>query len=90
MDGTRDLISRAKAGDPVAYEGLIGRVSIRLLLHIRRLGGQRLGADFDAEDVLQTVLARASRSGYLIDEAEILYWGKCPRCRAKAARPTRT
>lgn len=59
MDGTSDLVSRAKAGDPVAYEGLIGRVSFRLLLHIRCLGGQRLRADFDAEDVLQTVLARA-------------------------------
>jgi RNA polymerase sigma factor (sigma-70 family) len=59
MDGTPDLLGRAKAGDPVAYEGLIGRISVRLLLHIRRLGGRRLQADFDAEDVLQTVLARA-------------------------------
>jgi RNA polymerase sigma-70 factor, ECF subfamily len=59
MQDSPDLIGLAVAGNPAAYEELIGRVSVRLLLHIRRLGGQRLKADCDAEDILQTVLARA-------------------------------
>jgi Fur family ferric uptake transcriptional regulator len=26
-------------------------------------------------------LTAAQDSGYLIDEAEVIYWGTCPRCR---------
>ncbi len=33
-------------------------------------------------------LTEAAKSGFLIDEAEVLYWGKCPTCRqATAAAP---
>jgi Fe2+ or Zn2+ uptake regulation protein len=29
-------------------------------------------------------------AGYEIDEAEVVYWGRCPRCRRSARRTTRT
>jgi Fur family transcriptional regulator, stress-responsive regulator len=28
--------------------------------------------------------------GYEIDEAEVAYWGRCPDCRAKAGKPSRS
>lgn len=31
-------------------------------------------------------LTAADSSGYLIDEAEVIYWGTCPACRAAKRR----
>lgn len=31
-------------------------------------------------------LTAAAGTGFEIDEAEVVYWGTCPRCKAKAAR----
>ena len=35
-----------------------------------------------------TLSTAAADSGYEIEEAEIVFWGTCPRCRAAAARAT--
>ncbi|HMS17510.1 MAG TPA: Fur family transcriptional regulator [Planctomycetota bacterium] len=41
-------------------------------------------ADVDEAPGQKPVLNVAVQSGYLIDRAEILYWGVCPRCRSSA------
>jgi len=41
-------------------------------------------ADVDEAPGQKPVLNVADQSGYLIDRAEILYWGVCPRCRSSA------
>jgi Fur family ferric uptake transcriptional regulator len=33
-------------------------------------------------------LSPATDAGYLVDEADVTYWGHCPRCRAVSAGPT--
>ncbi len=33
-------------------------------------------------------LTAADDSGFEIDEAEVIYWGRCPECLAAASAPT--
>jgi Fur family ferric uptake transcriptional regulator len=32
-------------------------------------------------------MAPADPRGFLIDEAELIFWGLCPDCRARASEP---
>lgn len=45
-------------GDSAALTGLLHEFTPRLLLFIRRIGGQAIRADVDAEDLLQETLCR--------------------------------
>jgi hypothetical protein len=33
-------------------------------------------------------LTAADDSGYVVDEAEVIYWGKCPDCASSADQPS--
>jgi hypothetical protein len=35
-------------------------------------------------------LTASDDAGYEIDEAEVIYWGRCPTCRATSANPHRS
>lgn len=41
-------------------------------------------ADVDRAVASAPCLAAAADSGYEIDEAEVVYWGRCPSCRTRA------
>ena len=61
LDNHQQLLARARAGEAVAFAALVEHVAVRLLAFVQRVGGRALAADADAEDLLQTVLARAWR-----------------------------
>lgn len=44
-------------------------------------------ADVDAEGGVRPVSCPVDGSGYEIDEAEVIYWGRCPECAATAGTP---
>lgn len=44
-----------------------------------------LVADVDCAIGAAPCLSAADDSGFEIDEAEVVYWGRCPRCRAASA-----
>lgn len=44
-------------------------------------------ADVDCVGGPAPCLSAPAHSGYAIEEVEVLYWGTCQQCRAKAARP---
>lgn len=44
--------------------------------------------DVDCAIGVAPCLAPADAKGYEIDEAEVIYWGRCPDCLAKAAAPS--
>lgn len=43
-------------------------------------------ADVDCATGATPCLTAANDHGYEIDEAEVVYWGRCPRCAAKSSR----
>jgi Fur family transcriptional regulator, stress-responsive regulator len=45
-------------------------------------------ADVDCAVGYTPCLTAADDSGYEIDEAEVIYWGRCPECVAATAQPT--
>jgi Fur family ferric uptake transcriptional regulator len=48
-------------------------------------------ADVDCAVGTAPCLNAADDHGFAIDEAEVIYWGRCPECRAASGRPaTRT
>jgi len=53
------LVQRSRLGEPAAFEALVDRSALRLLLFLRRNGGRALRADADEEDLLQIVVERA-------------------------------
>lgn len=46
-------------------------------------------ADVDCAVGAAPCLAAAEPCGYSVDEAEVVYWGKCPRCRPSPRRKGR-
>lgn len=75
----RGLIRRIQpAGSPARYEDRVGDNHHHLIC--RSCG---LTVDVDCA-VGHTPCLTASRdSGFLIDEAEVVYWGLCPECQAE-------
>jgi Fur family ferric uptake transcriptional regulator len=47
-------------------------------------------ADVDCAVGSAPCLTPDDDSGYAIDEAEVIFWGRCPQCRPPSARPTHT
>ncbi len=66
------------AGSPARFEA---RVSDNHHHVICRVCGRT--ADVDCAVGSAPCLTAADDMGYLIDEAEVIYWGRCPECRAQ-------
>lgn len=69
------------AGSPARYEDRVGDNHHHLVC---RTCGRAVDIDCAVGDT--PCLTAADELGYEIDEAEVIYWGRCPECRAVAAR----
>jgi Fur family ferric uptake transcriptional regulator len=65
------------AGSPARYEDRTGDNHHHLIC---RTCGRTV--DVDCAVGVAPCLTAAADSGYEIDEAEVIYWGRCPECRA--------
>jgi Fur family transcriptional regulator, stress-responsive regulator len=65
------------AGSPALYEDRVGDNHHHLIC---RTCGKTVDVDCAVGDA--PCLNAADASGYQIDEAEVIYWGKCPGCLA--------
>ena len=76
------------AGSAARYENRVGDNHHHLIC---RVCGAMVDVDCAVGDT--PCLTAADQAGYEVDEAEVVYWGRCPRCRAggvpagAAARP---
>ncbi len=74
----RGLIRRIQpAGSPALYEDRVGDNHHHVIC---RICGKTV--DVDCAVGVPPCLTAADNSGYQIDEAEVIYWGKCPECLA--------
>jgi Fur family transcriptional regulator, stress-responsive regulator len=71
------------ARSPARYEDRVGDNHHHLIC---RTCGRMVDVDCAVGDT--PCLTAADDSGYEIDEAEVIYWGRCPDCVAAAAAPT--
>jgi len=79
----KGLVRRIQpAGSPALYEGRVGDNHHHVIC---RVCGRT--ADVDCAVGETPCLTAADDSGYLIDEAEVIYWGTCPECLAAARAP---
>lgn len=79
----KGLVRRIQpAGSPARYEGRVGDNHHHLIC---RSCGRMVDVDCAVGDA--PCLTAASDSGYEIDEAEVVFWGRCPRCLAEASSP---
>lgn len=75
----RGLIRRIQpAGSPALYEDRVGDNHHHLIC--RRCGKT---VDVDCAAGKTPCLNVADAAGYVIDEAEVIFWGTCPKCQAK-------
>jgi len=75
----RGLIRRIQpAGSPALYEDRVGDNHHHVIC---RICGKTV--DVDCAVGHAPCLTAADRSGYEIDEAEVVFWGTCPRCQAE-------
>jgi Fur family ferric uptake transcriptional regulator len=75
----KGLIRRIQpAGSPARYEGRIGDNHHHLVC---RACGRLV--DVDCAAGATPCLTPAADAGYEVDEAEVVYWGRCPECRAE-------
>jgi Fe2+ or Zn2+ uptake regulation protein len=82
----KGLIRRIQpAGSPARYEGRTGDNHHHLIC---RLCGRTV--DVDCAVGAAPCLTPAEDSGFEIDEAEVVYWGRCPECLAQHRDPSRT
>ena len=65
------------AGSPARYEGRVGDNHHHLIC---RACSQMVDVDCAVGET--PCLTAADDSGYEIDEAEVIYWGRCPECAA--------
>jgi len=71
------------AGSPARYEDRVGDNHHHLIC--RECGSM---VDVDCAVGATPCLGAADDSGYEIDEAEVIFWGRCPRCLVDAPPPT--
>lgn len=80
MLARKGLIRRIQpAGSPALYEDRVGDNHHHVIC--RTCG---MTADVDCAVGEAPCLTAADGSGFRIDEAEVIYWGTCPDCLAKA------
>src|SRR5215213_194891 len=73
------------AGSPARYENRVADNHHHLICRsCRRM------VDVDCAVGDTPCLTAADDSGYEIDEAEVIYWGRCPECVAATSQPTST
>jgi Fur family ferric uptake transcriptional regulator len=78
--GDKGLLRRIQpAGSPARYENRVGDNHHHLIC---RTCNQMV--DVDCAVGYTPCLTAADSSGYEIDEAEVIYWGRCPECAAAA------
>jgi Fe2+ or Zn2+ uptake regulation protein len=78
MLAEKGIIRRIQpAGSPARYEDRVGDNHHHLIC---RTCGRTVDVDCAVGDT--PCLTAAADSDYLIDEAEVIYWGTCPECRA--------
>ncbi len=71
-----DIIRRIQpAGSPARYEDRVGDNHHHLIC---RACGRMV--DVDCAVAFAPCLTASEQSGYEIDEAEVIYWGRCPDC----------
>jgi Fur family ferric uptake transcriptional regulator len=71
------------AGSPARYENRVGDNHHHLICrNCRRM------VDVDCATGVTPCLTAADDSGYEIDEAEVVYWGRCPECVAATPVPS--
>jgi Fur family ferric uptake transcriptional regulator len=81
----KGLIRRIQpAGSSARYEDRVGDNHHHLIC---RTCGRMV--DVDCAVGATPCLTAADESGYEIEEAEVIYWGRCPDCLAQAPRETR-
>ena len=68
------------AGSPARYEDRVGDNHHHLIC---RACGRTIDVDCAVGEI--PCLTAADDAGYEVDEAEVIYWGRCPQC---AATPT--
>lgn len=71
------------AGSPARYEDRVGDNHHHIIC---RACGKT--ADVDCAVGAAPCLKAADKSGFEVDEAEVIFWGTCPRCVAARARGT--
>jgi Fur family transcriptional regulator, stress-responsive regulator len=77
------LIRRIQpAGSPARFEDRVGDNHHHLIC---RTCGRMVDVDCAVGEV--PCLTASDDNGYEIDEAEVIYWGRCPKC-VKASRPS--
>ena len=77
----RGILRRIQpAGSPARYEDRVGDNHHHLIC---RGCGRMLDVDCAIGDT--PCLVAADDAGYEIDEAEVIYWGRCPECLAESA-----
>ncbi len=82
----RGLIRRIQpARSPARYEGRTGDNHHHLIC---RLCGRTV--DVDCAVGFAPCLTPVDAQGYEVDEAEVIYWGLCPTCRAHPPLPSGT
>jgi Fe2+ or Zn2+ uptake regulation protein len=77
----RGLLRRIQpAGSPARYENRVGDNHHHLIC---RACGRMVDVDCAVGET--PCLTAADDSGYEIDEAEVIYWGRCPECLAASS-----
>ena len=80
------LIRRIQpAGSPARFEARVGDNHHHVIC---RVCGRT--ADVDCAVGAAPCLKAADTRGYEIDEAEVIYWGRCPKCTTKPTHKKRT
>jgi Fur family transcriptional regulator, stress-responsive regulator len=82
----RAIIRRIQpAGSPARYEGRVGDNHHHLICRTcNRM------VDVDCAVGAAPCLTAADDLGYEVDEAEVIYWGRCPDCAKTADQPNET
>jgi Fur family ferric uptake transcriptional regulator len=73
------------AGSPARYEGRVGDNHHHLICR----ACNRM-VDVECAAGVTPCLTAADDLGYEIDEAEVIYWGRCPNCTEMASKQTET
>jgi len=80
----KGLVRRIQpAGSPARFEDRVGDNHHHLIC--RTCGRME---DVDCAVGTAPCLTAADDAGYEIDQAEVIYWGRCPDCLARAADPS--
>jgi len=69
------------AGSPARYEDRVGDNHHHIICR-----GCGLASDVDCAVGKPPCLSAANTSGFKIDEAEVIFWGTCPKCLTRRAR----